>query len=637
MKSILICILLFSFIIPCFSGDPKYAVSEIPVELKENVNAVVRQDQMVFTIISKSQATLHVFEAITIFNPAAKSFATKTVGYDKLSKITMFKGSVYDANGNLVKKLKSNEVVDQSAFDGYSLYSDNRLKSADLSQGSYPYTVEFEYEVEYKFLYAIQGSVLIPDEKISVEKVSYQLIFPPDLAPRYKVVNLDVAPKHNKMSDGTESLFWSFENLKPIKFEPLGPPKIQQVPRILAAPSQFEYEGYSGDMSTWESYGQWEAMLNKGRDLLPESTKLKVQELTKDLPTTEQKTKALYEYLQSKTRYVSISLGIGGLQPFEASVVDKVGYGDCKALSNYMVAMLKEAGIKGYYSTIKAGDFQFDLMLDFPSHQGNHVIVAVPNGADTLWLECTSQTKPFGYAGMFTGDRKAFMLTENGGVWVNTPKYPEHKNIQSRSAKVIIDNAGNAIAKVKTEYSGLQYENDGLNSILNDQYDLQKKWVLNTTEIPSFDIKSFKFESNKDKIPSAIVSLDLTLNRLATISGKRLMLNPNLMNRNSFIPEKIENRKLEIVRNFGYIDYDTIRYQIPETIYPEFLPEPVKLKSRFGEYECTYKLEQGLVIYTRKLTVYKGKYPADSYQEFIDFYRNVSKADNTKMVFLTKT
>lgn len=637
MKIILISILSFFLITPCFSGDPKYAVSEIPVELKENVNAVVRQDQMVFTIISKSQATLHVFEAITIFNPAAKNFATETVGYDKLSKITMFKGSVYDANGTLIKKLKSNEVVDQSAFDGYSLYSDNRVKSADLSQGSYPYTVEFEYEVEYKFLYAIQGSVLIPDEKISVEKASYQLIFPPSLAPRYKVVNLDIAPSHNKMSDGTESFFWSFENLKPIKFEPMGPPKIQQVPRILAAPSQFEYEGYSGDMSTWESYGQWEAMLNKGRDLLPESTKLKVQELTKDLPTTEQKTKALYEYLQSRTRYVSISLGIGGLQPFEASVVDKVGYGDCKALSNYMVAMLKEAGIKGYYSTIKAGDFQFDLMLDFPSHQGNHVIVAVPNGADTLWLECTSQTNPFGYSGMFTGDRKAFMLTENGGVWVNTPKYPEYKNIQSRSAEVIIDNAGNATAKVKTEYSGLQYENDGLNFILNDQYDLQKKWVLNTTEIPSFDLKAFKFENKKNKIPSAIVSLDLLLNRLATISGKRLMLNPNLMNRNSFIPEKVENRKTEIVRNFGYIDYDTIRYKIPEGIYPEFLPEPVKLKSRFGEYECAYKLDQGLVIYTRKLKINKGKYPPETYQEFTDFYKSINRADNVKLVFLTKT
>lgn len=109
------------------------------------------------------------------------------------------------------------------------------------------------------------------------------------------------------------------------------------------------------------------------------------------------------------------------------------------------------------------------------------------------------------------------------------------------------------------------------------------------------------------------------------------------MNRNSFIPEKAENRKTEIVRNFGYIDYDTIRYKIPEEIYPEFLPEPVQLKSRFGEYECAYTLDQGLVIYTRKLKINKGKYPPETYQEFTDFYKSINRADNVKLVFLTKT
>jgi hypothetical protein len=160
---------------------------------------------------------------------------------------------------------------------------------------------------------------------------------------------------------------------------------------------------------------------------------------------------------------------------------------------------------------------------------------------------------------------------------------------------------------------------------------------MNTTDIPSFDVKSFKFENRKDKIPSAIVSLDLSLRKLASVSGKRLMLTPNLMNRNTYIPEKLESRKTDIVEGFGYIDSDSIRYHIPDEIYPEVLPQPVKLSSRFGEYESSYTLDQGLVVYTRRLKINKGRYPANTYQEFIDFYKSISRADNAKLVFLNKT
>ena len=632
--------LLFCFLLIAMKGvasDPKYPISEIPEELKKGVNAVVREDKMVYTINSRSTATAYTHIVISIFNNNGKGFAEETIGYSKLSKITMFKANVYGPDGNLIRKVKSSEIEDGSAFDSFSLYSDNRYKSVDLAQSAYPYTVEFEYEVEYKYLYSIDGTYLIPDEKISVQHASYELIFPEELRPRYKMFNIDQQPKKSNPAKGVESLSWSFENLKPISIEPYGPDVRELIPHILAAPGLFQYEGYPGDMSTWDQYGKWRKSILVGRDEISEETKAKVISLTKDLPTTEQKVKVLYEYLQGKTRYVSISEGVGGIQPFKASEVDQTGYGDCKALSNYMVALLKQANVKGYYCAIMAGDNESETMLDFPSHQTNHVIVAVPNGADTLWLECTSQTNPFAYSGRFTGDRKALMVKEDGAVWVNTPKYPEEVNVQSRTADVTVAATGDASATVKTIYSGLKYETDGLDFYLNNQYDKQKKWVLETTDIPVFDVTSFKFENKKGKIPTAIVSLNLSLKRFANVSGKRLMLTPNLMSRNSFIPGKNENRKTDIVRNFGFVNYDTIRYHIPSELYPEILPQPVKISTQFGDYESSYTLDEGLVIYTRKIKINKGRFPASTYQEFIDFYKSVNRADNAKLVFLTKT
>lgn len=620
-----------------FAADPKFPIAAIPEELKKNVDVVIREDQMTFTISSRSRASLRVYEAVTIFNDKGKRYATKVIGYDKLSKVTSFKGVAYDADGNVIKKLKSSDIYDQSAFDGFSLYSDNRLKAAEMTQGAYPYTVEFEYEVEYKYLFMIPGYVLLPEERMSVQHSSYELIYPKELKPRFKTLNLEKEPTISVLKDGSESSRWDFENVKPAKFESNGPPHADLVTSIMTAPTTFEFDGYLGTMNSWNEFGVWINSLNKGRNVLPEESKQKVLELTANKKTTEEKVKVLYEYMQNRTRYVSIQLGIGGFQPFEAAVVDKTGYGDCKALSNYMVSMLEVANIKAHYALIRAGREAPEMKEEFPSSQFNHAVVAVPNGKDTLWLECTSQTNPFGYIGTFTGDREALIITDNGAQVVHTTSYPEELNVQNRSADVYIGNTGDAKAKIKTVYSGLQYENDNLDGILNNQYDLQKRWVMNTTDIPSFDVTSFRFENKKGKIPSAIVNLDLSLKKFASVSGKRLMLTPNLMNRSKFIPERLENRKTDIVEDFGYIDYDTIRYHIPDEIYPEVLPQPAKISSKFGEYESSYTLDQGLVVYTRRIKINKGRFPAASYPEYVDFYKSINRADNAKLVFLTKT
>jgi hypothetical protein len=615
------------------NAEFKYAVSNIPAELKENVNVVVREDHMKFKILAKNKATHHVHYVVTVLNEKGNDFASHDIWYDKLTKVTDLNAYVYDAAGGVIKRLKNKEIYDHAYHDGASLFNDDRLKSIDLSQSTYPYTVEFEYELEFNFLYYIPG-FWVGGEKESYQNVSYELSYPPSLAPRYKIFNIEASP--NKVSElGFENIKWSFKDVKPIKREASGPPREEIVPHILAAPSTFEFEGYSGTMDTWQHFGQWIVSLNKGRDLLPEETKEKVRSLTKGLTTQEEKIKALYEYMQNKTRYVGIQLGIGGYQPFEASLVDRTGYGDCKALSNYMVALLKEAGIASNYILIKAGG-SGSFNTDFPSTQFNHAITAVPNGRDTLWLECTSQTNPFGYQGRFTGDRKALMITEDGGKIVNTIKYSPEQNSQLRTAEVELDATGNAKAKIRTTNKGIQYENDGLDNVMNN-VDEQKKWIQNNTEIPNFNINSFSMVEKKDKIPSAIVKLDLTLNRYATVSGKRIFVVPNLMNRLTGIPEKMAERKTDVVRSTNYLDLDTIKFTIPENLYPEFLPEPIKINSKFGEYEANFKFDAGKVIYTRRMKVWQCRFPKETYNELVDFYKNVNRADNTKLVFLNKT
>ncbi|HEY3402045.1 MAG TPA: DUF3857 domain-containing transglutaminase family protein [Ohtaekwangia sp.] len=614
--------------------EPKYPVSQIPDSLKAGMYAVIRVQEQRVAVNSVKNSTFYFHKVITILNSKGADLAKEVVGYDKLMSVKYLKGTVYDAEGNVTRKLKQSEIIDQSAFDG-SMFSDNRIKVADLSQGIYPYTVEFEYELEDKKLYDLPDFELYDDDEVSIQESVFRINYVEGLKPRYKLFK--VQEPITGSENGLNTLQWSFKNIIPDKFEILSPDSRQVVPNIRVAPNKFEYEGYAGSMQSWSEYGQWQRLLNDGRDVLPENTKLKVRELTKNATSVEERTKVLYEYLQSRTRYVNIALGIGGLQPFPASMVDQTGYGDCKGLSNYMVAMLKEAGVKGYYTKINAGTSASEIDETFPSHQTNHIIVSVPNGADTIWLECTSQTNPFDYLGSFTGDRKAFMVTESGGKIVNTHRYTSDQNLQSRMADVYLDVKGNAKATIKTVYSGLRYEHDNLEFVLNKQYDDQKKWIQRNTAIPSFDISSFQMVDKRNRIPSAEVNTELVLNRLASVSGKRLFIMPNLMNRLSHIPEKMDKRKTNVVLHAVYTDIDTIRFHIPQDIYPEFLPSAVSIKSTFGEYECNYIIDQGSLVYVRRLKFNKGEFPPEMYNKLVDFCKSINKADNTKVVFLSKT
>ena len=616
--------------------EPFYPVSAIPEDMKKGMYAVIRDHETRFEVHSARHATTYTRTVVTILNATGNRAARETLFYDKFRTIKSFKANTYDSFGKLIQKTKLSDLPDRSYQDGVSMYSDDRYKSIDLSRGAFPYTIELEYEIEYKAILYAPDFNLYEDDEISIQKSKFVLAYASDdLKPRYKLFKMP-EPKAG-MHNGKQSLEWSFTNIKPDRFEKLGPDFDRMIPNIAVAPTSFEYDKYAGSMDTWDNYGKWIILLNKDRNVLPEATKKHVHNLTREAKTEREKIKILYEYMQGRTRYVGIQLGIGGYQPFEASVVDKTGYGDCKALSNYMVSLLQEVGIKGYYTLIRAGSGAPDIDTTFPSSQFNHAIVGVPLKGDTVWLECTDQTNPFGYMGRFTGDRHALMITETGGKIVKTPRYKADDNLQLTTANVVIDLSGNAKATIQTTYRGLQYENQRLHGVLNDQYDDQKNWIQKNVKIPTFDVADFKMINNKDIMPSAVVKTNLNIQKLATVSGKRFFLTPNLMNRSTFALEKADARKEKIIWRNAFLDVDTIKYQLPEGIYPEFLPEATTIKGKFGEYQSSYSVDQGQLIYIRRFRMDRGEYPPDTYGEFTEFFRNVNKADNTKIVFLSKT
>ena len=217
---------------------------------------------------------------------------------------------------------------------------------------------------------------------------------------RFREQNLPAGCRTEKTVKGIRTLEWKIDSLRALREEPLSPKLVQLTPSVITAPVRFDYCETSGSMNSWSDFGQWISQLIENRDQLPPARTKEIKEMVSGIKDSAQIVRTLYEYMQKRTHYVGIQLGIGGFQPFPAETVDRLGYGDCKALSNYMKALLKVAGIRSDYTVAGASNSQGITMTDFPTaNQCNHVILCVPFKKDTIWLECTSQTTPCGYLG----------------------------------------------------------------------------------------------------------------------------------------------------------------------------------------------------------------------------------------------
>lgn len=622
-KLLVICILLYSY----FS-----LVAQENKELNKNANAIIEYYDAELTLLSQEKAILRVNIKSQILNKNGNKHAIFFEYYDKFRKIKSFEGKIYNSQNIEVEKIKNKDLIDQSLISNYSLYEDNRVKYYDPLQKKFPYYIEYSYEIEYNGIFNLPTWQPVSASHLSIKNASLKVIQEENNPIRYKLIQIE-EPTIETIED--KLIYnWKIENISARKKEPMSLPYCLTSPTVYLAPNFFSIDEYSGSMKTWKEFGKWRYNLIKTQTSLPEEAISDIKNLIGDQTDKMEISKKIYEYMQSRTRYVSIQEGIGGWQPIDATSVHNLGYGDCKALSNYTKALLEVAGIKSHYAVIRAGISEPDIMKDFPSNQFNHAILCIPTNNDTIWLECTSPIAPFGYLGDFTGNKHALLITESGGKIVKTTNYSKENNLQKRTAIVDIKENGQTDANIKTKYSGLQFEN--ISYYLNKSKEDQKKSLLKNLDLNDYTIKNFAFYKNKQQKIEAIDSISVLLKSYTSISGSRIFFNLNMLNKKDYVPVKLGNRISPVRFSYPYTDIDSIEYNIPESYLIEYLPEDFSINNQFGDYSVKYISNDSKVTFVRKLSMNKDIFLPESYNDLRIFFEEISKHDKSKCVLKKK-
>lgn len=629
MRPVFLFVCLLIFVSATEAQQTNYDASLIPKELLPYASAIIRNQQETVEVKSADNVVRHLKRAITVLNKNGDNIAHMVIFYNSNIAVKNIKGVVYNEFGKVVKKFTERDFLDESAISDYSLFEDARVKHYIPSITEYPYTIEYEYEVRNKQSLDLDGWSPNPEPNLAVEKSSFTFICKPDFKIRYKEINLPGKVVLGTNGDGEKTYTWEISNMKAFREEPYSPDWRKFLTRVVIAPEKFSYAGIGGSFTNWKDLGKWEYdKLLANRDGLSDETRKHITDITKDIIDPKHKAKKIYEYMQQKTHYISVQVGIGGYQPFLASDVDKQNYGDCKALVNYMHSLLEAVNINSYYCVVQAGrEHTVGLMNDFASmDQGNHIILCLPFKNDTTWLECTSQSIPFGFLGDFTDDRNVLACTPDGGILMHTPKYTTRQNLRKRNASFVLNDAGELDGTMETEFKGTEY--DARNYEIQEAPAERVKEIKKRYPINNLDVEKLTYRQDKSQQPVTTESIKLKARDYGALNNGKIYFLVNPVSRIGQAPRQLRTRFTDVDIDRGYTLEDEVTYTLPKGYHLDSDPLKVHIEKPFGNFDATTTVNGDQLVYKREFVIKDGTYSKDTYQALVDFYQDVSDADN---------
>ncbi len=624
----------FLFLISGFLfSQSNHSISAIPKDLIDNANSVL-MNETIAVDVSKEERLRYSHRIVrAVLNKKGNNHVQTYVNYNEDTKVTNLEAFVYDGDGNELKHFKKRDFHDVSAA-GNSLYEDDRMLYIEYTPSQYPYIIEFTHEIESKTTAFIPKWFPIGNYWRSTMQSTYTLKFDPLNKPRFKTLNLDRFDI--SISESPTEIICKAKNVEAIRWEEHSLPFQTIAPRVSFALNRFYLKGVEGYGKNWKEFGDWyhRNLLTNVSDL-PEMTIETVRNLVSNEKDNLSKAKKIYEYLQNKVRYISIQIGVGGWKPMLAKDVDKLSYGDCKALTNYTKALLEAVGVPSYYTVLYAGNEEQSIPKDFVAVQGNHAILGIPHEDDIVWLECTSQDAPFGFGGDFSDDRDVLIITPEGGKIVHTKAYSYQENSQENKATIFIESSGALRANFEGISKGLQYDDKYL--LENEEKDdLEEHYKERWDYINGFSIDDIRLENNRESI---IFSEKLSLvapNYMSKV-GEDLLFCPNVFNQLQYIPPRIKERKQKLHLREGFEDFDTLEITLPEGYVLEVVPENKSIENKFGNYSIEFeKTSENTLRYKRNLSIKKGTFPASEYDNYRSFRRKIAKLDKTKVLLKQK-
>ena len=205
--------------------------------------------------------------------------------------------------------------------------------------------------------------------------------------------------------------------------------------------------------ATWEDMGKWYGALEKDRREPTADIRSKAAQLTAGKTTDLDKIQALYDFVATNFRYISLSFGVGRYQPHAAADVLHNQYGDCKDKHTLLASLLEASGYQAS-SVLMSSSRKIDPDVPSPA-QFDHVISLVPLPKEEVWMDSTTEVAPFRMLSPQIRKKQGLVIPQKGTPHLEeSPADPPAPNREFQAIDGKVNEFGKLTAHVKMSMRG---------------------------------------------------------------------------------------------------------------------------------------------------------------------------------------
>ncbi len=355
-------------------------------------------------------------------------------------------------------------------------------------------------------------------------------------------------------------------------------------------------------------------------------------DLIKGKTSELEKTRAIFNYVQSKVNYVAFEDGMGGFIPREAADVFNKKYGDCKDMANLLNEMLKYAGVESYTAWIGTRHNNYTYEKVPTPIVDNHMIAVAKINGEYIFLDATGQFTLFpGFTAFIQGNQALLKIDEQNYKIVPVPVIPATENATVGKVNIAFDGAkltGKADFAL-TGYTKSQF--NGYYKSTIDKSEMLKGYL--SRFISSINTSNIAVSHDDLTTDPLEIKYDFGLDKWAKTVGDQIIFKPVL-----FFPysdSRIDTEKRKVPLEFQFNKSFDFQYEIavPEGYKVEFVPENFSLKTNLIEANMQYTSGGNKVIVRQNISTKVLLLEKNQFDAWNTAIKNITKQYNQNIIF----